>query len=109
MAGVTPPPSREVYLELAKRIQIDGGKMMTARHAPQRLEYPDSADDRARRVAEDGAQTCGCGDTRMVTIPYMREVEQDDGTIIEVEKRYVACVNCDAAALQPRWVQGQFA
>lgn len=109
MAGVAPHPSREIYLELAKRIQIDGGKVMTQRHDPQRLEYASSINPVARRQAEDGAETCGCGDTRMVTIPYMREVEREDGTTIEVEKRYVACVNCDAVALQPRWVQGRFA
>lgn len=109
MAGVAPHPSREVYLELAKRIQIDGGKVMTARHAPQKLEYPDSVSAEARRTAEDGAQTCSCGDTRTVTISYQREVELEDGTTTEVEKRYVACVNCDSVHLQPRWVQGRFA
>lgn len=105
MAGVAPHPSREIYLELAKRIQIDGGKVMSSRHEPQKLAYAGPG----ARTAEEGAQTCGCGDTRMVTIPYMREVEQDDGTMVEVEKRYVACVNCDSVALQARWTQGRFA
>lgn len=97
---------------LAKRIQIEGGKIMTARHAPQKLEYPEAVDADARRQAEEGgggAFSCGCGDTRMVTIRYMHEIEQDDGTKAEVEKRYVACVNCDAVALQPRWADDQFA
>lgn len=109
MAEVYKHPTRETFLILAKRIQIVGGKVMTARHDPRALTYPEAIGDDERAQAERGAGTCGCGDTRLVTIPYMREVEYSDGTIGEVEKRYIACVNCDGVALQPRWVQGQFA
>jgi hypothetical protein len=110
MAGVAQHPSRETYIELAKRIQIEGGKVLTQRHSGAPVKFPESLNAETRSQAESGAQTCGCGDTRMVTIPYVteREIAGSDETV-RTEKRYVACVNCDAVALQPRWTQGRWA
>jgi hypothetical protein len=110
MAGVSLPPPREVYLELARRIQIDGGKVMTTQHKPAPVTFErEAVDAEARAIAEKDAFTCGCGDTRMVMIPYVNEIPiEDSDEVHRVEKRYIACVNCDAVHLQPRWTQGRF-
>jgi hypothetical protein len=111
LAGVAPHPDRDVYLELGRRIQLDGGKILSPRCTPTRLQYPEAVSDEARRTAEHDAETCGCGDTRKVMIRYEHALGDDnaDGTPRTVERRYVACVNCDAVALQPRWTQGRWA
>jgi hypothetical protein len=108
MAGVSKAPPREVYIELARRIQIDGGKVMTKRHDPQPITFENSADKDAKRTAESGATSCGCGDTRMASIPYKHATVNGRGEDVEFERRYIACVNCDAVHLQPRWFTGRW-
>lgn len=104
MAGVSQAPSRERYLELARDIQLGGGKVLTARHVGADVRFPEAIDDEARNAAERGARTCGCGDTRMVMISYTQEIElAGSDETHEKETRYVACVNCDAVHLQPRF------
>lgn len=105
--GTVPNPEREVFIELARRVTVDGGKVLSARHSGRPIAYPQSASDAARKQAEDGARTCNCGDHRQVMISYQRA--DDENPELDVEKHYIACVNCDAVGLQPRWFTGKWA